>query len=92
MAFWIGIIIAAVCASYAAKKGFYESWVTLFNVVVSVYLAIYLRPVVADISGLGDKPYSHFVTVLGTGLLAFAVLYGISYTFFTGQFKVARFD
>jgi uncharacterized membrane protein required for colicin V production len=89
MAFWIGILVAVICASYATKKGFYETWVTLFNIAISVYLAIYLRPVIADIAALGDTPYGSFVTVLGTAGLVFIVLYGISFTFFTGQFKIA---
>ncbi len=89
MAFWIGILVAVICASYATKKGFYETWVTLFNIAISVYLAIYLRPIIADVAALGDTPYGSFITVLGTAGLVFIVLYGISFTFFTGQFKIA---
>jgi hypothetical protein len=89
MAFWIGILVAVICASYATKKGFYETWVMLFNIAISVYLAIYLRPIIADVAAMGDTPYGSLITVLGTAGLVFIVLYGISFTFFTGQFKIA---
>ena len=90
MAFWTGIAIGAAFAWYAIKTGFYEVWATLFNLVISIYLSIFLKPVVADFVPMaGDSPYTTAIIVIATATAAFLILQGISYIFFTGQFSVS---
>lgn len=88
MAFWIGILVGAAFARFMISKGFYETWAIFFNILISVYLAVYLRPVIVDIAAVGDMPYSNALTMIGTAVGVFLVLHGVSYTFVTGQLSV----
>ncbi len=88
--FWIGILVGVVFAWFFAKRGFYDGWVMLFNIVVSIYLGIFLRPViVSTIPSAGRGPYNNALTVLVTAGAAFLVLHGVAHIFFTSQFRVS---
>jgi hypothetical protein len=90
MVFWVGILVAALFVWFAIRIGFYEMWAMLFNIVVSIYLAVFLRPVIVEIvPAAGSTPYSDALTLLATAAASFVVLYGISYIYFTGQFSVS---
>ncbi len=85
MVFWLGILVGVVFAWFAVKVGFYGMWAMLFNIVISVYLAIYLRPVVIKIPGLGNTSCTDALAMIGSAIAVFLILHGISYTFLTGQ-------
>jgi hypothetical protein len=89
MAFWFGILIGGICAWYAVGVGFYETWTMLFNIIISVYLAVFLRPVIVNLPAVSDTPYTNALTMLAIAIASFAILQGITYTFLTGQFKVS---
>lgn len=89
MVFWIGILIGGLFAWLAVKMGFYETWVLLFNLVIAVYLAVFLGPVLANIVPVGsDTMYNNIICMIAAGVGGFLILHGISYTLFTGQYKV----
>lgn len=85
MVFWLGILVGAVFAWFVVRIGFYGMWAMLFNIVISVYLAIYLQPVIVKVPGLGDTLYTNALAMMGTAIAVFLILHGISYTFLTGQ-------
>lgn len=87
--FWIGILVGGIFAWLAIKLGFYQTWAFVFNIIISIYLAVYLRPIVANIPAIGDTPYSSVLTMVAIALASFMILHGISYTFLTGQFNVS---
>lgn len=89
MAFWFGILVAGLFVWFALGIGFYEMWVMLFNIVISIYLAVFLRPIVVNIPAVGDTPYSNALTMIAIAIASFSILHGISYTFITSQFKVS---
>jgi low affinity Fe/Cu permease len=90
MVFWAGILVAALFARLAIKMGFYETWAMLFNIAVSVYLGISLRPLLIElVPSAGDTPYGSTLTIFGIAMGAFLILHGISFVFFTGQFSVS---
>jgi len=89
MVFWIGILVAGTFAWSAIKLGFYETWALVFNIIISIYLAIFLRPIIVNIPVVGDTPYSNALSMLAVALASFLILHGISYTFLTGQFNVS---
>ncbi len=90
MTFWIGILVAAAFAWLAVKTGFYETWAMLFNIVISIYLAIYLRPIIVDtVPSAGDTPYGNALTMAATAIAVFLILHGITYVFFTSQFSIS---
>lgn len=89
MAFWFGILVAGLFVWFAVGIGFYEMWVMLFNIVISIYLAVFLRPIIVNIPVVGDTPYSNALTMIAIAIASFSILHGISYTFITSQFKVS---
>jgi len=90
MAFWITILGGAIFAWLAIKIGFYETWALLFNIVISIYLAIYLTPVIADIiPATINTNYGITLTIIALAAAVFLILHGITYALFTSQFKVS---
>ncbi|MFZ0035261.1 MAG: CvpA family protein [Sedimentisphaerales bacterium] len=89
MVFWIGILVGGTLAWLVIKLGFYQTWALVFNIIISIYLSLYLQPVIANIPAVGDTPYSNAMTMIVIALASFMVLHGLSYTFLTGQFNVS---
>ncbi len=90
MAFWIGILVAVFFAYSAIKLGFYHAWTMLFNLVIAVYVAVRVSPMVEEFlpAAMGGE-YSKTMALLATGLVTFLILHGISYTLLIGQFEVS---
>jgi hypothetical protein len=88
MSAWIGIIFGVAVAYYGFKRGFFEMWGKFFNLIISVYLAIFLRPVIIEfIPDAGNSWGGIVLTILIIGVGIFFILYGISYIAF-GQFTI----
>jgi hypothetical protein len=85
-----GILAGGFCIWLAVKIGFYETWATLFNIVIAIYAALFLaRPIMNFLpEDAVNIPYSQALTltVLAAGIFLF--LHGITYILFTSQFKV----
>lgn len=89
MVFWIGILLGCLFTWLAVKKGFYETWVLLFNIVIAVYLAVFLGPVIANIVPVArESAYNNALCMMIPGVGGFLILYGISSMLFTGQFSI----
>ncbi|MHC4547035.1 MAG: CvpA family protein [Planctomycetota bacterium] len=89
MVFWIGILFGCLFVWLAVKKGFYETWILLFNIVIAVYLAVFLGPVIANIVPIvHGSAYNNALCMIIPAVGAFLILYGISFTLFTGQFSI----
>ena len=74
---------------FAVQRGFYETWAALFNIVISIYLAVFLGPMLVEfVPASGNASYSNALTVLTAAAVVFLILHGISYVFLTGQFEV----
>lgn len=87
MIFWAAILAGGLFAWLAVKRGFYEIWAMLFNIVVSIYLAICLTPVFVElIPASRETSYCNALCMIVIAIGSFAVLHGISYVFLTGQF------
>ncbi len=89
MMFWIGILAGGAFAWFAMKLRFYQTWTLVFNIIISIYLSLYLRPVIVNIPAVGDTPYSNALAMAAVASASFLILHGISYTFLTGQFNVS---
>ena len=90
MVFWAGILVGGLFIWITVKIGFYEMWATLFNIVISIYVAIFLTPVILDIvPEAGDMPCCNALALLVLAIGTYLILYGITYIFLTGQFKVS---
>ncbi|MHC4619427.1 MAG: hypothetical protein ACYTEQ_16900 [Planctomycetota bacterium] len=90
MLFWAGILAGGIVAWVAVKIGFYETWTLLFNITITVYLSVFVGPMLADIiPGAAGAPYSKVLTMASTAIVSFLILHCISYTFFTGQVSIS---
>lgn len=90
MAFWAGILVGAGFVWLALQMGFYETWTMLFNIVVSVYVAICLRPVIVElVPAAGETPYGDALSMIAVAGASFLILYTITSAFVTGQFNVS---
>lgn len=86
----LGIIIATVCAVKASKAGFFTLWATLFNIVISIYLAILLTPTAAEVmTFITDLEYGLAGCMLVIAGVFFAIAHGVCITFFIGNFTVS---
>jgi len=90
MMFWIAILAGTLFVWLAVRLGFYETWALLFNIVVSIYVSVFLTP---KLAGFAPAPggASSYHTALCLIVLAggcFALLQGLSFVFLTGQFKI----
>jgi len=90
MVFWASILAGGLFAWLATRMGFYEMWTMLFNIVISIYMAVFLTPAIADIApAAGDTAYGTALSLAVTATGVFLILHGISYVFLTGQFNVS---
>ncbi len=90
MVFWLGILCGGLFIWFAIKIGFFEMLAMLFNIVISVYVAIFLAPVILEtVPEAGDIPCCNAFTMTVLAVGTFFILYGITYVFLTGQFKVS---
>ncbi len=90
MVFWIAILAGVLFAWLAVRLGFYATWVLLFNVVISMYVAIFLAPLIVDFAP-GSGGAASYGVALSMIVLAggcFALLQGLSFVFLTGQFNI----
>src|SRR5512146_104116 len=90
MVFWIAILAGALFVWLAVRLGFYETWILFFNVLVSLYVSIFLTPLLVEVAPAPGEAASYnaalCLLVLAGG--CFAVLQGLSYVFLTGQFHI----
>jgi len=86
MVFWIAILAGVLLAWLAVRLGFYETWALLFNVVISIYVAIFLAPRVGALAPASAYGVAFSMILLAGG--CFAILHGLCYVFLTGQFSV----
>jgi len=90
MVFWLGILTGGLFIWFAMKIGFYEMLAMFFNIVISIYVAIFLTPVILDIvPEAGDISCSNGFAMVVLAIGTFFILYGITFVFLTGQFKVS---
>ncbi len=89
MIFWAGILVGVCFAYFTSKMGLYQTWAMVFNIVISIYLAIFLTPVIIDaIPAATDTAYGYALVLTAIAIGTLVVLQGITYTLFTGQFSV----
>lgn len=89
MIFLAGILVGGLFVWIAVKIGFYETLALLFNIVISIYVAIFTAPIIKDIvPEAGEIPCCEALSLIVISGGTFLILYGITYIFLTGQFKV----
>jgi hypothetical protein len=85
-----GILAGGLCIWYAIRIGFYETWAMLFNIVISIYVALFLAQPIVNIlpEETNNIPCCEALTLIVLAIGAFLILQGITYILFTSQFMV----
>lgn len=91
MIFWVAVLAGTGLAWLAVRMKFYATWVLCFNVLLSVYLSIFLTPTVANFAPMEGTAasYGTALTMMIVACGCFAILHGLSYVFLTGQFTIS---
>jgi hypothetical protein len=85
-----GIIFSLLFAAATIKKGLYTGWARLVNIVLSIYLSVFLTPTIARCcNAVTDARYGYALCMTITAVAAFLILQGFTTTFFTGTFKIS---
>ncbi len=89
MFFWIAVAAGVLMALLGLRRGWFESMALLFNLLMGVYLGLYVTPMVAtSIPAALAVPYGMTITTIGVAVIGFGILQTITYLFITGQFSV----
>jgi hypothetical protein len=88
MVILVGIIAGLIFAWVAIRMGLYVTWSVMFNLVISIYTAISLGPVVADKLPL-EGGFGAAVILVGLAAAVFTVLQGTCYLFITSQYEMS---
>jgi hypothetical protein len=89
MVFWIAVVIGGLFAFAAVQVGFYSSWIMLFNLVLSAYMAIFLGPMIVEtVPATTDTEYGYALVLLTIGIATLVTAYGICYASLSGRFRV----
>ncbi len=91
MVFWIAILAGIGFVWLAVRLGFYETWILFFNILVSIYLGIFLTPMIVSFAPASGEAASYGIALSMVALAGgcFAILQGLSYVFLTGQFSIS---
>ncbi len=88
MVFWLSVLVGGLFAWIAVQIGFYATWIMLFNLVLSAYVAIFLSPVlVATIPAATETPYGYALILLCTASATLLIGYGTCYALLSGRLR-----
>jgi uncharacterized membrane protein required for colicin V production len=85
-----GILVGGLCIWFAIRIGFYETWAMLFNIVIAIYVALFLAQPILNFlpEEASNIPCRDALTLIVLAVVSFLILHGITYILFTSQFKV----
>lgn len=89
MVFWLAVLVGALFAWIAVQIGFYATWILLFNLGLSIYMAIFLTPVViSNIPAVTAIPYyGYALTLVSIAIASLFVTYGTCYACLSGRLQ-----
>jgi hypothetical protein len=91
MFFWLAVVVGLALAFWAASRlGLYETVALFVNILVAVYLALFVTPsLVGAIPAAGEIPHGGLIAVGIVAVATFLVLHLLCFAMLTGQFKVS---
>jgi len=89
MFFWLAVLMGALLAVLAVRIGFYEMTAVFINLLVAVYLSLFLTPaLVSVIPAATDIPGGGILMAIALAIGTFLILHWLCFALLTGQFKV----
>ena len=65
MMFWIAVMTGVIFAVVGIRRGFYATWALVFNILISIYLAVMLTPAVIGFIPNVDNFHYHQAVCIG---------------------------
>lgn len=82
MIFWFAVLVGVIFAVIGIRKSFYPMWMMLFNILVSIYLAVMLSPLIVQIRPDMDQLRYYFAACVAViAVMAFIILQVIKTSF-----------
>ncbi len=89
MVFWLGVLVGGLFVFVGVKIGFFATWIMLWNLVLSAYLAVFITPVfVASVPAATSSPHGFALVFVSVFVATLAIAYGICYGCLSGQLRV----
>jgi hypothetical protein len=90
MIFLLGIVFSIIFAAAVIKKGLYVNWARLVNLVLSIYLSVFLTPSISRCSTfVAETRYGYPLCMIIIAAAVFLILHTFTTTFLTGIFKIS---
>ena len=89
MVFWLAVFMGAMFVAIAVEWGFVGSWIMFFHMILAVYLAIFLTPVLVDaIPSIAATNWGYAMAAVSIAIATSAVGYGICHVGLGGEMGV----
>lgn len=89
MVFWIAVVIGGLFAWAAAQVGFFATWIMLFNLVLSAYLAVFVAPLIVEsVPATTDTPYGYALVLLTVAIASLVTAYAVCYACLSGRTRI----
>ena len=90
MLFGVAMAVGGLFAWNAVQIGFFNTWIMFFHVLLAVYLAIFLAPVMAsDTTAVVTTSWGFALTMICIVIATLSIGYGICFLCLSGRFHVA---
>ena len=84
--FWLAVVVAGVFAWNAVQVGFYNTWIMFFHLLLAVYMALFLAPVMAnDVTVATVNSWGFAFTMACIAIATLSIGYGICYVCLSGR-------
>jgi len=91
MIFFLAVLIGGLFAWIAVQIGFFATWIMFFNILLGVYGAVFLTPVIVSAippSAIEMFGFGHGIILLVVAIASSLTAYGLSYACLSGQLQV----
>ncbi len=89
MVFWLAVLVGGLFAWMAVKVGFYATWIMFFHVLLAVYMAIFLTPIiVVSVPATTMIPFGHALTLVTVAVATLLIGYGTCYACLSGRLNI----
>jgi hypothetical protein len=89
MFFFVSVLVGGLFAWIAVQIGFYATWILFFHLVLSVYMAIFLTPlIVPNVPAATATDYGNALILMSVAIATLFIAYGICFACLTGHLRV----
>jgi hypothetical protein len=89
MVFWTAVLVGGIFTWIALQIGFYATWILFFNLLLSVYVAIFLTPIaISRVQAATSTAYGYALTFLSIAVATLLISYGICWAWLSSEERI----